>query len=209
MKTSFDLNGSGLVNPGALVTFKYVMGIKRKYLKPVVAAALMSLAAVSAASADDKVDLLLDELRSADGAAAERIAEQLRREWDKSGSASADLLLSRGRKAMAAGEIDAAIEHFTALTDHAPEFSEGWVDRAGAYLHAGLYGPALSDLERALVLNPNHFEAINGLAVILETINRPVDAYEAYLLVKAIHPNHPDVTEALKRLEPVVKGQKL
>ena len=38
-----------------------------------------------------------------------------------------DLLLERGRKAMSEGDTNTAIEHLTALTDHAPNFAEGWM----------------------------------------------------------------------------------
>jgi len=35
-----------------------------------------------------------------------------------------DLLLQRGQEAMDNEDYEAAIEHFTALTDHAPDFAE-------------------------------------------------------------------------------------
>ena len=57
----------------------------------------------------------------------------------------------------------AAIEHLTALTDHAPDFAEGWHARATAYFRAVLLGPAMDDLQRALVLNPDNFDAVFGL----------------------------------------------
>ncbi len=186
------------------------MGALANILKPVVAAAFVSLfGGVTPGSAQDRLAELMTELQSAEPAAAEKLVDEIQLEWSKSGSAAADLLLSRGRKAFDAGNLDAAIEHYSALTDHAPTFAEGWVERARAYLEVGLYGPALADLETALSLNPQHFEAINGLGVILETIDKPVEAYEAYSLVRSIHPHHPAVTDALERLEPVVKGRKL
>ncbi len=181
--------------------------------KLVVAAAVLAVfdlsgQAVAQAPSDHVADLL-NQLKSAEGAAADRLVDEIRLEWDKSGSAAADLLLSRGRQALEDRDLEAAIEHLTALTDHAPNFAEGWVARASAFAHSEMFGPAIADLEQALTLNPNHFEAIRGLASILELIDRPHDAYEAYLLVKSIHPSHPAVTEALERLEPVAKGQAL
>jgi len=120
-----------------------------------------------------------------------------------------DLLLKRGRDALEAGDTKAAIEHLTALTDHAPDFAEGWHTRATAYFEAGLYGPALADLERALRLNPNNYNAIMGLAVILETFEQPKLAYEAYLQAQAIHPYHEGVGKALARLKPEIEGETL
>lgn len=151
----------------------------------------------------------MSDLKVATPESARVIAEDIQLEWDKSGSAAADLLLSRGRKALEAGQVQSAIEHFTALTDHAPGFAEGWVSRASAFAHADMIGPALDDITTALSLNPQHFEAIIGLGAIMELLNRPEDAYEAYKLVQPIHPHHPAVTEALERLGPLVQGRQL
>jgi len=186
------------------------MGVLRNILKLAVAAAGVTICLVSSALAEgERLQQLMLDLKSSTAEEAGRIAADIQLEWEKSGSASADLLLSRGQRSLEAGDVQAAIEHFTALTDHAPEFAEGWVSRASAFAHADMFGPALGDLEVALGLNPQHFEAIVGLATLLELINRPQDAYEAYQLVQSIHPHHPTVTEALERLGPSVLGREL
>lgn len=186
------------------------MSVFPNILKPAVAAAGIVLATVTGAIADsERLERLMGNLRNSTPENANLISKEIQLEWEKSGSAAADLLLSRGRKSMEAGQIQSAIEHFTALTDHAPHFAEGWVSRASVFAHAEMFGPAIDDLETALRLNPEHFEAIIGLGAILEVLNRPNDAFEAYQLVQPIHPHHPAVTEALERLEPVVKGRNL
>lgn len=188
------------------------MGTLNSFLKPIVAAIALAMAifCCSVAVAEGgKTDDLIAQLREADAATAARLDDEIQLEWSKSGSASADFLLKRGRDAMERGEVEVAIGHFTALVDHAPDFAEGWVSRAGAYYVSDLLGPAVHDLEMALTLNPQHYEAIFGLGAIFEVIEKPVEAYAAYAQVKAIHPHHPDVTEALQRLEPLAKGHEL
>ena len=111
-----------------------------------------------------------------------------------------DLLLKRGRDALEEEDNTGAIEHLTALTDHAPDFAEGWHARATAYYRAGLFGPAFDDLERALALNPNNFNAILGLAVMLQEFGNLQRAAEAYDRVLALHPHHEQAKEAKKRL---------
>ncbi len=188
-----------------------------RYLKPVVTAFtffLMSCAATGVTAQDvqhveDELKSLMQQLRGADPAVAELLADRVRREWSESGSAAADYLLSRGRKAMELGNTDSALEHFTALIDHAPDFAQGWAERAQVYFLLELYGPAVGDLEHVLALIPDHFDAIMGLAVMLDAIERPEDAYQAYLQVNTIHPHQPGLTEALARLELKLKGQKL
>ncbi len=150
---------------------------------------------------------LLDDLATAGPEQAAEIEDRLAREWSKSGSAAMDLLLQRGRDALEAGDLDAAIEHFTALTDHAPDFAEGWNMRATAFFQKEQMGLALADLTQALSLNPNHFGAIIGLAVILEQTGYPEDALEAYRTVQSIHPHQEQVATAIERLEVEVGGQ--
>ena len=173
-----------------------------------VAAVTLALLAIPG-QAQTRLDGLMLELRDADEVSAKRISGEIELLWRQSGSASADFLLKRGRDAIERGEVEAAVDHFSALIDHAPEFAEGWVSRASAFVQQGRYGMAISDLEHALAINPQHYEAIFGLGVILELIGKPDDAFEAMTLLKSIHPHYPDLSETLARLEPMAKGQAL
>ena len=157
----------------------------------------------------ERLDSLFDELKGADERAAARIEREIWNEWSKSGSAAMDLLLQRGRDAMAAGETRAAIEHFTALTDHAPDFAEGWNARATAYFQAGQLGPSVNDIAQVLTLNPRHFGALSGLGMIFEQLEQPEKALEAYRAALAIHPRLQGVIEAVERLEAETAGTDL
>jgi tetratricopeptide (TPR) repeat protein len=193
----------------------------RHLLKPTVAAFVLTVTALQPSvavsqeidaaeiAADSDLSRRMAELAVADFARAEQLAGQIRHLWDASGSASADFLLRRTRKAIEVSEMEAAVEHATALVDHAPEFAQGWAERARAYYALDLYGPALSDLEHVIALNPRHFDAVMGLAIMLDEIGKPEDAYEAYQQVQAIHPHQAGLTEALDRLAPLVRGQDL
>nr|WP_240335557.1 tetratricopeptide repeat protein [Pseudotabrizicola algicola] len=155
------------------------------------------------------MDDLFDRLKSADPRAASRLEREIWNEWSKSGSPAMDLLLQRGRDAMAAGRTAEAIEHLTALTDHAPDFAEGWNARATAYYQARQLGPSVSDIARALVLNPRHFGALAGLGAIYEELNNPRKALEVYRAALAIHPHLRGVSEKARRLEAQVAGTEL
>lgn len=183
-----------------------------RYLKCAVAAlaASLVLAAPAAASADDaELEALFEGLKSADAVAAEQIEARIYDIWSLSGSASMDLLLERGREALVNGDVKLAIEHLTALVDHAPDFAEGYNARATAYFQNGQYGPSLEDIRRTLALNPRHFGAISGLALILEELGRPVEALEAWREVQKINPSQSGLEAALQRLERQVEGEKL
>lgn len=186
------------------------MGTLRTILNSAVAAILAIAMGHGPTTADEvTLDQLFESLRNADPSTYEEIERQIWLEWSKSGSSAMDLLLERGRKALEAGDLQAAIEHFTALIDHSPDFAEGYNARATAYFQAGLYGPSLEDIRQTLALNPRHFGAISGLALILEEIGETEGALDAWRAVETMNPARPGVKEAIERLQKEVEGQTL
>jgi tetratricopeptide (TPR) repeat protein len=178
-------------------------------LKRHLAATLIALGGAGVSFAQPVSDDLMERLRTAPEAEAARIAQEVEMSWSRSGSAAMDLLLKRGRDAMQAEDYPLAIEHLTALTDHAPDFAEGFHWRARAYFRAELYGPALDDLEMVLALNPQHYEAIFGLGFMFQEFGNLRRAEELYRRVLTIHPNHENATEALTRLQREGIGREL
>jgi tetratricopeptide (TPR) repeat protein len=187
-----------------------MIGLAR-FLNPVVAALLaaLMLAPVALRAQDVTVPELLEQLRDPEQANWQRIERQLVREWSKSGSASADLLLFRGRQALNTGDTKAAIDHFSALIDHAPDFAEGWNARATAWYMAGNFGLSLSDIRETLARNPEHFGALAGLSSILESLGEHQKAREAIKTALAIHPHRRDLKAALERLDKRLEGSAL
>lgn len=195
-----------MVIPEAHATV-YLMKPHRRFNNRIVAALfpiLLGLVAWPAAGAG--LDELFEKLQTAEPQEAGRVERRIWREWSKSGSPAMDLLLQRGREAMDAGEYDVAIEHFTALIDHAPEFAEGWNARATAYFQAGLFGPSVADIQHVLALNPRHFGALAGFARILEETDQPERALVLYQAALAIHPNLDGVRDAVERLRNKAAG---
>ena len=183
----------------------------QKWLHNVILAAVLPFFFVCAPAGAQTVvlDDLFAKLLTADAQTSERLEQDIWREWAKSGSPAMDLLLQRGRDALAAGDTDAAIEHLTALIDHAPDFAEGYNARATAYFQAGELGPSVNDIARVLTLNPRHFGALAGLGMIFEQLEKPEKALEVYRAALAIHPHLTGVLESIKRLEAAAAGQEL
>lgn len=152
------------------------------------------------------LDELFDELSTADAQTQPRIEGQIVTEWERSGSPAMDLLLKRGKDALEDGAPEIAIDHFSALVDHAPDFAEGYNGRATSYYMLGLVGPALDDLRQVLVLEPRHFGAMRGLGVIFEDLGKPEQALEAYRAVLDLNPASGDVLDAVVRLEKQLEG---
>lgn len=163
----------------------------------------------AAARREDRLDLLFARLGQADSDDWKRLQAEIRRLWSDSGSPSMDLLIGRAEQALEAGEPEVALRFLDDLVRLAPDFAEGWNRRATVYFMLGEYGRSVSDIERTLALEPRHFGALSGLAVILERLGDKEGAYQAYSEALAVHPNLPGAAEAVERLAPEVEGREL
>lgn len=157
----------------------------------------------------DRASELLDRLAEPDTSNWQVLEQELVMLWSQSGSATADYLLRQARTAIEAQDLDAAYNHLTALTDHAPEFAEGWNTRAILFFQAQRFGPAIADIQRVLALEPRHFGALSGLGHMLEQMERPEEALTAFLAAREIHPHRDDINGAITRLEQQLEGQAL
>ncbi len=155
------------------------------------------------------LDDLFAQLKTADAAQAIQISQQIQEEWSKSGSASIDMLNRMGQMALAEGDYPAAIDHFSAAIDHAPEFAEAYNGRATAFYLMGQIGPSIEDIRVTLALNPRHFGAMIGFASILEEIDRSEDALEVYQRIHDLVPADENVHDAIDRLQLLLGGQTL
>ena len=179
------------------------------FLQIAVALALLLLSGGALLAQDEqKVDDLFAQFQG-EKPDWERIENQILEIWSQSGSDAMDLLLERGRKALEDGDFPKAVEHFSALVDHAPAFAEGYNMRATAYFLMGKYGLSIGDVQRTLALNPRHFGALSGLGIMLEEIGDKPHALEAFKAAQALHPFRDDVNDAIKRLEKQTAGSAL
>ena len=179
-------------------------------LKALIVAVACSYATSPAAQDDPDVlsrdpQVLLNRLGTltgeADAGEAARLAREILERWTHSGSATLDLLLRRGTDAIEEGDYARAVAHLTALTDHAPEFAEGWNQRATAFYLMGEYGAALADIEQVLILEPRHFGALAGLGIILEELGDSAGALKALTAARQVYAAEENVNGAIERLE--------
>jgi tetratricopeptide (TPR) repeat protein len=155
------------------------------------------------------VPALLDQLAQPDLPGWRRIERQILGEWGRSGSAVADYIFQRGQAALQAGQPEVAVAHFSAVIDHAPDFTEAWNARATAYYMMNRLGQSMADIEVVLAREPRHFGALAGLGMILEQTDRLEAARAAYLAAQAANPHRPQVAEALARLDLALAGRSL
>jgi len=183
------------------------MGMQRHRFKCIVTALCLSVGFSGPGFAQQTtLDDLYQDLAASDEETYARIERQIIAQWEQSGSAAMDLLLRRGKEALEDGQPEVAVEHFTALIDHAPDFAQGYYGRASSYYLLGMTGPALDDIRQTLALNPRQFEAIGGLASIMEELERPQDALELYQMILTMNPNSVEILGAVARLELQLEG---
>lgn len=160
---------------------------------------------IPAPSRED-MDQLFAELGEPTGEGWRRAESDILRIWSRSGSAAMDLLYKRGEEALDAGDLEAAIGHLTALTDHAPEFPAGWHLRAVAFYLDGDFGPAVTDLATVLTLEPRHFGALTQLGSMLEEVGDDQRALDAYRASLKINPHQQEAVDAVSRIEQKIAG---
>ena len=156
---------------------------------PPAAAQTLSVTVPESADERPRIDRLFSDLkRERNVAAAERIANFIREEWTRSGSASIDLLMQWSGKAMGEKRYDVALDFLDQVTLLAPDFAEGWNRRATVHYMMGAYSKSMADIEHALRLEPRHFGALSGMAAIFKTYDMKQSAMDAFQRVLDVYP---------------------
>jgi tetratricopeptide (TPR) repeat protein len=158
-------------------------------LAEAVAQARYSTPVAVPAEAGKRLDELFGELRRArNAAAAERVADRIRAEWLRSGSATIDLLMQRAGSAISARDFDVALDLLDQVITLVPGYAEGWNRRATTHFMMNDYAKSMADIERTLRLEPRHFGALGGLAQIMKNTGRKELALDAYMRVLDVYP---------------------
>ncbi len=156
---------------------------------------------------EERIERIITALSDPENGEHAVLQRRLVRLWSESGSDSMDLLLARGRAALEEEAYVKALDHFTALTELAPEFAEGWNARATAWYLNDEWWRAVADIQRTLAIEPRHFGALSGLGVILERTGDEQGALEAYRGALAVNPHLESAQDAVERLLPKVDGR--
>lgn len=99
---------------------------------------------------------------------AKPIEEAILSQFEQSGSATVDLLMTRAEAAIEAGDKDTASRLIDSITNIAPDFAEAWHRRAVLQQDAGDDEGAMISLHKTVSLNPREFEAYAELGAMLE-----------------------------------------
>lgn len=154
------------------------------------------------------LDRLFERLAAAKSAEeAKGIANLIQRRWARSGSDTADLLMTRAQDALKARELPLAIELLDRVISLEPDWAEGWNQRANALFLQGDPIRSLLDIAETLKREPRHYGAMMGLGTILRQQGDDKRAMVAYRKALEVYPQLDAVKDAVESLKLEVDGR--
>ncbi|WP_430511107.1 tetratricopeptide repeat protein [Pannonibacter phragmitetus] len=161
------------------------------------------------AQADEKpLDSLYRDLAAAKSDSdAAPIARKIQRAHLESGSDTVNLLMERAAIALRAEDYGLALDLMDVVLRLKPDFAEAWNRRATIYYVKREYGRSLADIEHVLALEPRHWGALSGLAIIQRQLEQKEKALATFRRVAEIHPGLDSARKAIEELETELAGE--
>ncbi|MCB1447081.1 MAG: hypothetical protein KDJ87_15145 [Rhizobiaceae bacterium] len=136
------------------------------------------------------------------------IADEIRKAFTQSGSATVDFLMESAARAMNDKRYGAALDFLDQVTLLAPDYVEGWNRRATLHYLLGNYPKAMSDSARVLAIEPRHIGALAGIAGILQETGHDTQALEAWEAYLSYYPADREAQQQTIELMKKLAGQK-
>lgn len=154
------------------------------------------------------LEKLFERLAAAKSAEeAKGVANLIQRRWARSGSSTADLLMTRAQTAMKDKRLELAIELLDRVISLEPDWAEAWNQRANALFLAGDPIRSMLDIGETLKREPRHYGAMMGLGTILRQQGDDKRAMVAYRRALEIYPQLEAVKSAVDSLKIEVDGR--
>lgn len=142
-----------------------------------------------------------------DEQSAKVLSSAIEKLWQRSGSDTIDLLMRRAGLLMEKEDFDDALKLLNEIVEIAPDYSEGWTRRAAVFFVQKDYGKSLRDLRSALALDPSHYKAVQGLALLMQELGDKESSLKAFRHLLKIHPYLDEAQSAINELSREVEGQ--
>ena len=139
---------------------------------------------------DPRLGPLFAQLLAApDEAAARPVEAEIWQIWSETADTDSAAIYARGVAAMNLGDGRTARAAFDLLVAREPGFAEAWNKRATLLYLLGDDDGSIADIRRTLALEPRHFGALSGLALIFVRQKRPAQALQSLEAALAVHPH--------------------
>jgi tetratricopeptide (TPR) repeat protein len=155
----------------------------------------------------EQLDALFHTLKTEQSEAAAAAESAILRLWMESGSDTVDILMDWALKAMDEKNYALALDFLDRIVTLKPDFVEGWNKRATVFFLTDDYAKSLTDIRRALALEPRHFGALAGLGTILRDLGEDKRALEIYRQALALDPRMDSVRKAIAEIEKDAGGK--
>jgi tetratricopeptide (TPR) repeat protein len=163
---------------------------------------LFSSCTVTADQNDAQLDNLFKRLKETSRSeVAIKLEDKIWQAWLHSGRKDIDTLMAKGTFLMKHNQLDDALEQFNRVVDIDPGYAEGWNQRATAYYLLGDLTQSMRDIKKTLNLEPRHFGALSGMALIFSQLGDHEAALQAYREVLRINPNALDARQQVMVLQ--------
>ncbi|GAB2184615.1 tetratricopeptide repeat protein [Roseibium sp. LAB1] len=155
-----------------------------------------------------RLDELFSNLAKAENPKeAERIGREIQMLWMDSGSDTVDVLMSRAGKAIQADDHALALDLLDTVVILKPSYAEAWNRRATVHYMQEDFGKSLVDIERTLALEPRHWGALSGLAIIQRRLGFDNEALTTFKRALEVNPSLENASKAVKDLEEEAEGE--
>ena len=171
-------------------------------------------AAAEAASPPKTASQILDELfdrlaATEDPDESAGIVAAIERAWSRSGSDTADLLMSRAEQAMQSKDYPLALKLLDATVALDPGWAQAWNQRATVRFESGDERGSMADIAETLKRDPRHFGALAGMGEMLDDAGLKDQALRVYERALAIAPHYAPLRERFDQLKASAAGRSL
>lgn len=183
-----------------LMTFAAQMGVG--------APDLLDATAFAAQPVNDRLGRLFSRLaQAANAAETQTIAAQIEQIWLTGQGPTLELLMSRAISATQSQDYEIALDLLNHVVKLAPGWAEAWNKRATVRYLLGDDAGSLADIYRTLSLEPRHFGALAGEAMILQRADKKAEALQTYRQISSLAPFWPNLKQQIDHLSLEVEGQ--
>ena len=135
------------------------------------------------------LDTLFAELRKApDPASAQRLSVDIWNLWTRPDDPVLAARMSDVLQRLGMSDLSGAIAMLDQLVGDYPRYAEGWNQRATVHFLLRNFDQSLADIEKTLEIEPRHFGALAGRALIYLELDQRDLALEAITRALTIHP---------------------
>lgn len=150
-------------------------------------------------------DHLLQALRVQNPPARQLAQRALEHIWFTAAGDKAYELTQAAYLAADRGETEEALKILNRLIELHPQFAEAWNRRASVYWQMGQFRKSISDCERTLALNPNHYGAWQGVGICQLELGKTVEACQSLRQALRINPYDEPTRRSLRRCEELLR----